>query len=141
MSLASACAVLADTTALKASIVEFLLSLKLVLQLGDFGLLRLESLLEAALEFLFELCLLFLSARFPLLLLLFKIINLLLEHLDVQLELLLDLDMVTDLGLVVLQLLLILLRGQVKRLERAGELASRPIVYVETTWSKMLVLS
>lgn len=74
-------------------------------------MLGVERLLEEAFELLFELRLLFLSARLPLLLLLFKVVNLLLKHLNVQLELLLDLDVVTDLCLIVLKLLLILLRG------------------------------
>lgn len=101
-------------------------------------MLGVERLLEEAFELLFELRLLFLSARLPLLLLLFKVVNLLLKHLNVQLELLLDLDVVTDLCLIVLKLLLILLRGQVKRLERAGKVTCGSIVHIETTWSQML---
>ena len=86
-------------------------------------------------------CFLFCSADLPFLLLLFQVVNLLLKHLNVQLELLLHLDMVTDLSLIVLQLLLILLWRQIERLERAGELASRSIIYIETTRSKVLVFA
>ena len=87
------------------------------------------------LEFLFDGSLFLDRLCFPLFLLLLEIVDLLLEHLDVQLQLLLHLDVVTHLRLIVLQLLLVLLRWQVQRVERGGELARGPIVHVEAARS------
>ena len=69
-------------------------------------------------EFLLEGRLFLDALGFPLLLLLLQIVDLLLQHLDVQLKLLLDLDMVSNLGFVVLELGLVLLRWQLDRVER-----------------------
>ena len=88
-------------------------------------------------EFLLYGSFLFGRLGFPLLLLFFKIINLLLEHFDVKLELLLHLNVVTYLRLIVLQLLLILLRRQVKGVERRFELTSSSIVDIKAPWSMM----
>ena len=63
-------------------------------------------------EFLLQGCLLLDALGFPLFLLLLQVVDLLLQHLYVQLQLLLDLDMVSNLSFVVLQLRLILLRRQ-----------------------------
>ena len=141
MALASACAaVLADSAALKATVEELLLPLELILKLRDLSLLSFHQLLEAAFKLLFELGLLFLGTCFPLFFLLFEVVNLLLQHLNVQLQLLLNFDMVANLRFVVLQLLLVLLGRQVEGVEGAGELTCCPIVDIEATWS-MLVLA
>ena len=63
-------------------------------------------------EFLLQGRLLLDALGFPLFLLLLQVVDLLLQHLYVQLQLLLDLDMVSNLSFVVLQLRLILLRRQ-----------------------------
>ena len=133
-------AVLADAAPLEAPIEELLLSLELVLQLGDLQLLRLHQLLEAAFKLLFELGLFFLRPNFPVLLLLLEVVDLLLEHLNVQLELLLDLDVVSHLRLVVLQLLLVLLGRQVEGVEGAGELARGSVVHIEAPRSVLVLV-
>lgn len=63
-------------------------------------------------EFLLQGRLLLDGLGLPLFLLLLQVVDLLLQHLYVQLQLLLDLDMVSNLSFVVLQLRLILLRRQ-----------------------------
>ena len=74
-------------------------------------------LLELKLEFLFEGSFILGTLCFPFLFLFLKVVDLFLKHLNVQFELLLDLDMVSHLGLIVLELLFVLLRRQVKRVE------------------------
>ena len=48
-----------------------------------------------------------------------------------QFELLFDLNMVSNLGLIVLELLFILLRRQIKRVECRGEFRCGPIIHIE----------
>ena len=103
-------AVLTNPAALEAAVEEFLLTLELVLQLCDLGLLGLHQFLEAAFKLLFELGFFFLRSGFPVFLLLLEVINLFLEHLNMQLKLLLNFDVVAYLCFVVLKLLLVLLR-------------------------------
>ena len=79
-----------------------MLAFELVIYLRNLQLLLLHKLLETVFEFLLKGCFFFLSLGLPLLLFFFQVVDLLLEHLDVQFELLLDFDMVTDLGFVVL---------------------------------------
>ena len=100
---------MADPTSFEASIEELLLSFELIVRLRNFQLLLLHKLLETVFEFLLEGCLLLDTLRFPLFLLLLQIVDLLLQHLDMQLELLLNLDMVSNLSFVVLELRLVLL--------------------------------
>ena len=109
---------MADPTSFEASIEELLLAFKLIIRFRNLQLLLLHKLLETVFEFLLEGCLFFDALGFPLLLLLLQIVDLLLQHLDVQLKLLLDLDMVSNLGFVVLELGLVLLRWQLDRVER-----------------------
>ena len=84
-------------------------------------------------ELLLEGCLLLDTLRFPLFLLLLQVVDLLLKHLDVQLELLLNLDMVSNLSLVVLELRLVLLGWQLYRVERGSELASSIVEPIKAT--------
>ena len=100
---------MADPTSFEASIEELLLSFELIVRLRNFQLLLLHKLLETVFEFLLEGCLLLDTLRFPFFLLLLQIVDLLLQHLDMQLELLLNLDMVSNLSFVVLELRLVLL--------------------------------
>lgn len=78
-------------------------------------------LLKTELEFLLECCRILRCLCLPFLFLSFEVVNLFLKDLDVELELLLDLDVVADLGLVLLQLRLVLLR-RVQRVERRRDL-------------------
>ena len=57
-----------------------------------------------------------------------QIVNFLLQHFDVQLQLLLHLDVVADFALVLLQLQLVLLRRQVQRLEGRRKLRGRAVI-------------
>lgn len=97
--------------------------LKFLGQSVHFDLLHLELLLKAVNVGLH-------SHAGPLSLLLFKIINLLLKNLDVQLELLFNFNVVSDLSLVNLQLSFVLLWREVQRLERGGEVRCRTTVQV-----------
>lgn len=117
--------ILADAASFKAAVKQFLLTLQLIVCLGDFQLLLLHQLLETVFEFLFECSFLFVTLGFPLLFVLLKVVDLLLEDLDVQLELLLNFDVVPHLRLVLLQLRLVLFGRQVDRVERRSELARR----------------
>ena len=125
--------ILADSTSFEASIEEFLLAFKLIICFRNLQLLLLHKLLETVFEFLLEGCLLLDTLRFPLFLLLFQVVYLLLQHLDVQLELLLNLDMVSNLSLVVLKLRLVLLGWQLYRVERGSELASSIVEPIKAT--------
>ena len=58
-----------------------------------------------------------------------------------QLELLLNLDVVTQIRLVILQLRLVLFRGQVQRVEGRSEVTCRPIVVIKAPVPVWLVLS
>ena len=69
-------------------------------------------------EFLLDGCFILDTLSFPLFLLLLQIIDLLLQDFDVQLELLLDFNVVSDFCLVILQLRLVLFWGQINRVER-----------------------
>jgi hypothetical protein len=73
------------------------------------------------LKFLFCIFKLFGQSVLEIFLFLFKLFDPLVEHLNVQLELLLNLDMVSDFGLILLQLLLVLFGRQVNRLEGRGK--------------------
>ena len=84
-------------------------------------------------EFLLKGCLLLDTLRFPFFLLLLQIVDLLLQHLDMQLELLLNLDMVSNLSFVVLELRLVLLGRQLYRVERGSELASSIVEPIKAT--------
>ena len=61
------------------------------------------------------------------------VVDLFLKHLNVQFELLLDLDMVSHLSLIVLELLFVLLRWQIKRVECRGEFRCGSIVHIEAS--------
>ena len=133
--------ILADSTSFKASIEELLLAFKLLICLRNLQLLLLHKLLETVLEFLFEGCLFLDAFRFPLFLLLLQIVDLLLKHFDVQLELLLNLDMVSNFSFIVLELRLVLLRWQLQRVERRSELASRIVEPIKATTEMTIVPS
>lgn len=90
-------------------------------------------------EFLLKLALFLLGARLPVFLFPFKVVDFLLEHLDVQLELLLHLYMVSHLRLIILQLLLILLGWQVQRVERRRKLTRRPVVDIRIEAIRLLL--
>ena len=124
---------MADPTSFEASIEELLLAFKLIICLRNLQLLLLHKLLETVFELLLEGCLLLDTLRFPLFLLLLQVVDLLLKHLDVQLELLLNLDMVSNLSLVVLELRLVLLGWQLYRVERGSELASSIVEPIKAT--------
>lgn len=83
VSLTRARTILSDAAAFNAPVVQLLLSLELLLKLGNIRLLSVERLLEAGFEFLFELRPLFLSSGLPFPFLLLEIVNLLLQHLNV----------------------------------------------------------
>lgn len=95
--------------------------MKLLINPGNFALL----LVEYSLQLLFELPLIFfevLGDLYPEFFFLFlELFDLLIKHLNMKLQLLLDLDVISHLGLILLQLLLILFGRQVDGLERGGE--------------------
>lgn len=109
--------ILADTTPFKAPIEELLLSFELVLGFRDLQLLLLHQFLETVFEFLLEGCFLFDTLCLPLLLFLLQVVDLLLQDFNVEFELLLDLDMVSNFRFVILQLGLVLFGRQVNRVE------------------------
>ena len=132
---------LADTAPLETSIEELLLPFEWVLHFTQLELLLLHQLLETVLEFLFELSLFLQWLGFPVFLFLFQVVNLLLKHLNMQLELLLHLDVVTQIRLIILQLRLVLFRGQVQRVEGRSEVTCSPIVIIKAPVAVWLVLS
>ena len=99
-----------------------MLLLELILKTRDLSLLLLHQLLETQLELFLVAGFVFGGLDLPLFLFFLKVVYLLLEHLDVQFELLLDLDVISDFGLVLLELCLVLLGRQIDRVERRCEL-------------------
>lgn len=86
--------------------------LHVLLEVGDLQLLLLQLLVAADLDIFF----LGFKLKLQLLLLLFKLVDLFLKHLNVQFQLLLNFYVVSHLCLVDLQLALVLLGRQVERL-------------------------
>jgi len=125
--------VLADTTPVETTIKELLLPFKLLLHFNELALLCFHLLLELKFEFLFEGSFILGTLCLPFLFFFLKVVNLFLKHLNVKLELLFDLDMVSHFGLIVLELLLILLGRQIKRVECRSEFRCGPIVHIKAS--------
>ena len=76
----------------------------------------------------------------------FKVINFLLQHLDVKFELLFNLDMLSDFGLIVLEFLLVFLWRQVYGLERGREfrccsiIAESLVAKALSIWGLLIVI-
>lgn len=79
-------------------------------------------------EFLLELLFLLGALGLPFFFLFFQVVDFLLQHLDVQFQLLLDFDMVTNFGLIVLQLSFVLFGWEVDGVESGGELRGGSVV-------------
>ena len=114
MALICAGSVLADTTPVETTIEELLLPFELLLHFDKLALLCFHLLLELKFEFLFEGSFILGTLCLPFLFFFLEVVDLFLQHLNVQFELLLDLDMVSHLGLIVLELLFVLLGRQIK---------------------------
>ena len=95
--------------------------LNLTVDPGDFGLLLVEDIVEFFFHFTLTLFGLLEHLQTQCLFLFVEVLDLLVQHFDVQLKLLLHLDVVANISLVLLQLLLVLLGRQINRLEGRRE--------------------
>ena len=95
--------------------------LELLIDSGDLTLLLVKDAFQLLLELPLIIFKLLGKLLSDLLLLLVELLDLLVEHFDMELQLLLNLDMVSYLGLILLKLLLVLLGRQVYGFECGGE--------------------
>ena len=94
---------------------------KLLIYTRDFRLFLVKNIVELLLELAFSLSLLLSHLLPQLLLILLALFDFLVEHFDVQFKLLLDLDVVANIGLIFLELLFVLFWRQIDRFEGGGE--------------------
>ena len=141
------CALIRSSTMVKAFIGQFLLqSLNLFLKFLNLHRFRLYHLLVCGLELLLKYRLFLCHFNVELFFLLFEVINFLLQHLDVKFELLFDLDVLSDFGLIVLEFLLVFLWRQVNGLERGREfrccsiIAESLVAKALSIWGLLIVI-